>query len=612
MLGVLSAVMVSLVLWRVLRTDPADDAKPDPVPPAADAAFPAPPPFTSSPFANADDPARFIGTAGCAECHRREHLSFLHSAHAEALGDIRASEEPPDGEFIHEASGRRYRVYRDGKTLRHQETLRTGDGREIGRVDFPIRYRIGSGNFTRTYIVEVDGFLHESPITWYSQKKRWDLSPGYDAPSHSSFERGITMECLACHAGRVEPVGDSISRLNIVEQSIGCESCHGPGSLHRDRHRSKQSSQDDDRTIVHPGKLSRELLESICGNCHQSEATSSLIRGRGHGDFRPGRPLSDYRLDYRFDTDDEKMTVVGHMEQLRRSKCYQATPTMTCLTCHHPHPLGKQPRDATEARRGQCMSCHDSEACREAPPRRQAKSDDCVSCHMPRGDTDIPHVAFTHHRIGKHPIASPKRSPRTPELLPINDFARVPEPDRRRGLGLAYAFASQHPPYAEHTVGFRNRAIGLLEPLHREGLRDDEISAALASLLRTSDPERALEFAREAARSTGVPPVPRAPARAQVGIHELKLGNLTEAEAVFRELAKSRRNSNDCILLAQIHLARDEPEKAIHELKRALDVRPFRAPIHSGLADAYQRLGDLERAREHRDKAEWLSAHNQN
>ncbi len=65
-------------------------------------------------------------------------------------------------------SGRAYRVYREGGQLHHEELLRSLEGQEIARVDLPVRYLIGSGHFSRSYFVEVDGFLKESPITWYT------------------------------------------------------------------------------------------------------------------------------------------------------------------------------------------------------------------------------------------------------------------------------------------------------------------------------------------------------------------------------------------------------------------------------------------------------------
>src|SRR5262249_23934890 len=156
--------------------------------------------------------ARYVGSATCAACHDGRHQSYLHTNHSRALSDIDPGHEPPDGEFAHAKSGRVYRVYRKGGELRHAEAVQTEAGDEIAKTDVPVRYLVGSGNFARTYLVEIDGFLFESPITWYASRKRWDLSPGYDSANHFGFERPVNEGCLACHTGRVEPVGGSVHR----------------------------------------------------------------------------------------------------------------------------------------------------------------------------------------------------------------------------------------------------------------------------------------------------------------------------------------------------------------------------------------------------------------
>src|SRR5262249_40211816 len=166
--------------------------------PTPEASFPLPP-YTETEYLNTRRDARYVGIDTCKECHAANHRSYLHTAHSRALADLDPKHEPPDGTFEHKPTGRTYRVYRQSNELRHEEVLRTADGKEIARVDLPIRYLMGSGHFCRSYLVEVDGFLHESPITWYTSKKRWDMSPGYDFPEHWSFERAIRMGCISCH-----------------------------------------------------------------------------------------------------------------------------------------------------------------------------------------------------------------------------------------------------------------------------------------------------------------------------------------------------------------------------------------------------------------------------
>src|SRR4029077_7469854 len=132
----------------------------------------------------------------------------------------------------------------------------------------------------------------------------------------------------------------------------------GPGSLHVERHRAKKhTAGEEDLTIVNPEKLPRPELEAICAVCHLSGPASILLRGRKVTDYRPGVPLTDYRIDYRFDSGNEQMTVVGHIEQLRQSACYQKSKELSCLNCHDPH-TSQKPKDSIAFYRRKCLDCH--------------------------------------------------------------------------------------------------------------------------------------------------------------------------------------------------------------------------------------------------------------
>ena len=104
------------------------------------------------------------------------------------------------------------------------------------------------------YLIERDGYLFESPITWYPQERKWDLSPGYEK-SNVHFDRPIQPDCLFCHANRVEPVAGSVNRYRrpiFQDLGIGCERCHGPGALHV---LDPVTVDGRDMTIVNPARL---------------------------------------------------------------------------------------------------------------------------------------------------------------------------------------------------------------------------------------------------------------------------------------------------------------------------------------------------------------------
>ncbi len=596
--------IIVLIVWLFRRPDPLST----PV-----QSF-SPPPYSESRFLNTGPEAQFIGSTACAACHRENQASYLLTAHSRALSDVDPAAEPPDGSFDHKPSGRSYRVYRQDNQLRQEEVLRTDEGKEIARVDLPVRYLVGSGHFSRTYLVEVDGFLHESPITWYASKKKWGVSPGYDFPVHASFERPVGLDCLACHAGRAETVGDTFHRVTFLEKAIGCENCHGPGSLHQEFHRTnKPVPGEDDPTIVHPGKLSRPLQESICAECHMSGAAGVELRGRKAGAFRPGMPLTDFRIPYRFEGDNEQMTVVGHVEQLRLSLCYQKSEHLTCVTCHNPHQR-EVPTDKTAFYRQKCLNCHESHPCSidEAERRKKDAADNCAACHMPRGDTEIPHIAFTHHRIGLHtspPAAA--ASGRIPKLVPAYDDSHLSALDRRRNLGLAYLKAGLSGAYSSYTAAFMDRARDELEAVNAAGLPDPEIALGLAEIYATRDPVRAREYAQQALEAKDVSVNVRVLALTVLAGCDFQDRNFQLASESLEELVRVRRLADDWRLLGTAYLNTNQPSKALPALQKALEIRPFRHTTHAALAQAYRRLGDTQRADDHLEKAQWLLDHRQ-
>ena len=143
------------------------EPEPGVVPPGTDGSLVNPdvPPIPGSPFLNVAG-ASYVGNDRCIECHAEEHENYIHTGMGQSLGDIDLAVEPPEGEVLHELSGRRYRIYHQDGQMFHQERAML-DGREQVLGDHPVRYVIGSGHHSRSYLVELEGFLYESPVTWY-------------------------------------------------------------------------------------------------------------------------------------------------------------------------------------------------------------------------------------------------------------------------------------------------------------------------------------------------------------------------------------------------------------------------------------------------------------
>jgi hypothetical protein len=226
-----------------------------------------------------------------------------------------------------------------------------------------------------------------------------------------------------------------------------------------------------------------------------------LARGKRVSEFRPSSPVSNHRIDYHFNTSSTGMKVVGHVEQMRLSRCYQQTTTLTCTTCHDPHESLAVDEQVAHYRQ-KCLECHTATACglKEEDRQRRELQDNCVACHMPTSKTDIPHVAFTHHRIDVHEKdeKEPNEVFAIGALIPFDDLSQWSETERERFLGLAYFEILAHTSWEPGAREYRRRARAILERCRQRGDADGDTLAALAKLEWEEQAAGTLDTALEA------------------------------------------------------------------------------------------------------------------
>jgi hypothetical protein len=420
------------------------------------------PPLTPSPFANTKPGVAYIGDESCATCHP-DHVASYHR-HSMGQSLFTTAEAPPLERFEAAAgnpmqSGRfRFQVVRDGSRVVHKEWCEDARGTVVAAVESEIAFAVGSGAHARSYIHARDGFLFQSPLTWYTQKGRWDLSPGYEQ-NLLHFHRPIDPRCLYCHSQGAAAVPHTANRYHepvFTQRTIGCERCHGPGQLHLDFRADGLVPDGPDRTIVNPKHLPPALRENVCEQCHLQGEAIVVRRGRAQADYRPGLPLHEYvNVFVRKPTDLDATRIVGHVEQMHQSACFQKSGgKFGCTSCHDPHGL-PPPEKKVAFYRDRCRTCHDpappasdrsvpAPECSVSAAERtaQAPGDNCAQCHMPhRPSSSVTHVALSDHRVIRRPDRPPV-APADPggDDLPLRPFHRhlQPEdPERPRDLGLA-------------------------------------------------------------------------------------------------------------------------------------------------------------------------------
>ena len=102
----------------------------------------------------------------------------------------------------------------------------------------------------------------------------------------------------------------------------------------------------------------------------------------------------------------------SQVQLLERSRCFQASPNLTCVTCHNVH----QPQRDLALFAAKCLACHQVESCRIFPAQGRQIADQCVSCHMPLEETEQIVIAGRSQRslptVRNHQIAIyPARQP---------------------------------------------------------------------------------------------------------------------------------------------------------------------------------------------------------
>lgn len=394
-----------------------------------------------------DDHDQFVGSAQCASCHTE--IAAAYQSHPMANSISRVNGLPAaagDVSPIIRGVQRQYEVVMKDGQMFHQDEMFDADGNLIYEQSVRMDYAVGSGQRAFAYLTQQGGLMFQSPLNWYSQDAKWDISPGYRRDDQRRFRRRITDDCLSCHAGRVAAVKNSPNRYHnpaFLEMSIGCEKCHGPGKQHIAFHQSKSAQSGNTDPIVNPGRLDIVQRESVCNQCHLQSSARIPRYGHSEFDFRPGQKLEENWT--AFDagaeiSDDGRTRAVNHVQQMRDSRCYQASEMkLGCISCHDPHRLpGENEKDAFY--RQQCIKCHSSDACTEPLPKRATRDDSCVACHMPHLDSNnVSHVTQTDHRILRQPLdASPHDESARIELRFFdNAHARMPEWEQNRAMGVA-------------------------------------------------------------------------------------------------------------------------------------------------------------------------------
>ncbi len=507
----------------------------------------------------------YVGSKACAECHPDIYQSYLKTDMGRSMSLPAQRQELQNltapVRVKHPKANRYFEVYRRGTDYYETEYELDADEKEVFRDEEKLSYLMGSGANGFTGVVQRGDFLFEAPLSYYSKARAWGLSPGYEDRDYS-FTRPIQADCISCHSARPRPSAEVDGQFReppFEELSIGCESCHGPGSLHvAERRRGAPLSGPHDSSIVNPSGLPAWLANNICMYCHQALDAAARMPRKRYADFRPGTPLTDtlaiFAIPFRREAPPQE-PLLQHFVLMSLSRCYlESGRKLSCITCHDPH-RQPSPAEAPAYFRARCLTCHTEKSCALPLEARRAQTppDDCAGCHMPKQSlAAISHSSLTNHRI----IARPGEP--------------LPE--------MAFHLASASLPDLVHLDAIPGKAEDAIPPL--------TLLRAYGQLMSSHEEYRARFEAMVGLLAQTKNPDPLV--LSALATQEMKKGTPESEAAAEQYLQQALRagstSPDDFERLATLEVNGGRTPDAIATVKRGLDVNPYSPQLYRLLA----------------------------
>ena len=170
-------------------------------------------------FLNLDQGVNYVGDEDCSTCHLEIYktykksgmgLSFQKPSTGGVIEDYLA-----DNKVYDDRSDFHYEMIEEGGEFFQVEFRLDDNNNRVHELKRRVDLIIGSGRHARTYLTISNGFFYEMPVTWYSEKEKWDLSPGYEK-RNQRFSRPIIPECMNCHNSYTEHVEYSENKYENV------------------------------------------------------------------------------------------------------------------------------------------------------------------------------------------------------------------------------------------------------------------------------------------------------------------------------------------------------------------------------------------------------------
>jgi DmsE family decaheme c-type cytochrome len=243
----------------------------------------------------------------------------------------------------------------------------------------------------------------------------------------------LCMECHEDYAAGLESTPHGHAGFEALSAQ-GCETCHGPGSLH-----VEDPSVVENRPSI--TKLPAAEQTKICQSCH--DGANQFFWQGGRHETRGLSCLSCHSI-HSYKSERAQLKEVNSVEQCFtchkdvRAETYKTSHhpiregEMACTDCHNPHGSQTDKMITAASVNDQCYSCHTEKRgpfLWEHPPVRE----NCFNCHTPHGSnhlklqrTSVPYLCQQCHANTRHPGTLYDRTTLADGTRPSNrDFSRA-------------------------------------------------------------------------------------------------------------------------------------------------------------------------------------------
>jgi hypothetical protein len=312
------------------------------------------------------------GAVACLPCHSQAKTqpgtSMAHALEPLEEGKI-LLEHPSLTTNIGKYS---YRIERKGNDSIYSVT----DG--VSTVTMPIRWALGaSSGIGQTYILEKDGELYESRVSYFRELKGLDLTLGYQGTTPADLTEAAgrllshdeKLRCFGCHA--TNAVQGKKLTFDKLSPGVQCSHCHGGLELHLAAAQLNSYELQASQELSKLHGMSADQAAHFCGQCHRTWEEIAVQKNPSIANIR----FQPYRL--------------------TGSKCYDPDDKrISCLACHDPHQEVSTKITDYDAK---CLACHGGGKPGAKPC--PVSKDKCATCHMPKLELPGAHFKFSDHRI---------------------------------------------------------------------------------------------------------------------------------------------------------------------------------------------------------------------